>query len=118
MSNLFSLDLVDILVFDFDGVLTDNFVYVSEDGSEAVKCSRADGLAFEALRLLGKKIFILSSESNGVDERRAHKLGVPVIIGVRQKEEVLRALVRDEGVRLESTMFIGNDLNDYGLFSA
>ena len=57
---------IDALIFDFDGVLTDNKVYVNQDGMESVCCSRADGLAFDALRKLKIPVFILSTESNPV----------------------------------------------------
>ena len=37
---------IRLVAFDFDGVFTDNMVYVLEDGSEAVRCYRGDGLAY------------------------------------------------------------------------
>ena len=60
------IDDLDAIVFDFDGVLTDNFVYCNSDGKEYVRCSRSDGLGFDALRKLGVKCLILSTESNSV----------------------------------------------------
>ena len=42
---------VDLVVFDFDGVLTDNRVLVMQDGQEAVFCNRADGKFCETLRI-------------------------------------------------------------------
>ena len=42
-----NLDQIDAFVFDFDGVLTNNLVYLDSNGKETVACSRADGLAFE-----------------------------------------------------------------------
>jgi len=38
------------IVFDFDGVFTDNKVWVDRDGRESVRCDRADGLALDFLR--------------------------------------------------------------------
>ena len=38
---------IDVIVFDFDGVLTNNLVYIDQSGIETVRCSRADGIAFE-----------------------------------------------------------------------
>ena len=46
------LDDIDAIVFDFDGVLTNNIVYVDQNGKETVSCSRADGLAFDVLHKL------------------------------------------------------------------
>ena len=57
-----SLDQIDALVFDFDGVLTDNTVFLDEDGREWVRCNRGDGLAFNELQELGVKSYIISAE--------------------------------------------------------
>jgi 3-deoxy-D-manno-octulosonate 8-phosphate phosphatase (KDO 8-P phosphatase) len=38
-----------LVVFDFDGVLTDNRVLVLDNGQEAVFCNRSDGMAIGAL---------------------------------------------------------------------
>ena len=34
---------IDLMVYDFDGVMTDNRVIVFQDGTEAVIANRADG---------------------------------------------------------------------------
>lgn len=106
------LDNLDAIVFDFDGVLTDNFVYVDQSGNESVRCSRADGLAFDVLHKLEKKAVILSTEANPVVTARAQKLRVPVIQGVRSKPEALIKLAKDLGVNLAKVLYVGNDLND------
>ena len=80
---------IDAFVFDFDGVLTDNRVYVNQDGKESVCCNRSDGLAFEALRKLKIPTFILSTESNPVVVARANKLKVPVLKGIKDKRKTL-----------------------------
>jgi len=41
-----NIDNIDAIVFDFDGVLTDNFVYLNQEGVELVASKRTDGLAF------------------------------------------------------------------------
>ena len=56
------INSLDAIIFDFDGVLTDNKVYVFQDGKEAVKCNRADGLGFDILRENKLPVFILSTE--------------------------------------------------------
>tara|TARA_B100000787_G_C16180879_1_gene291749 strand:+ start:689 stop:1189 length:501 start_codon:yes stop_codon:yes gene_type:complete len=107
------LDNVDVLVFDFDGVLTNNFVYLDQNGLESVKCSRADGLAFDVLRKLQKPTYILSTEKNQVVTARAKKLRVPVLQGVSNKSEALKELIEKEGFDLQNILYVGNDLNDY-----
>jgi len=106
------LSELEALIFDFDGVLTDNRVYVNEHGDEFVACHRGDGLAFRALNNIGIKIFIISSEKNKVVTARATKLGVEVIQGVSEKTDVINSLVSKENIELDKVLYTGNDLND------
>ena len=59
------LDLV-LVVFDFDGVFTDNAVYVFQDGTEAVRCSRGDGIGLRELERVGLTPIILAIPAFGV----------------------------------------------------
>ena len=106
-------DEVKLLVFDFDGVLTDNLVYLNQHKDEWVSCSRADGLAFDVLHKLKKRVYILSTEQNPVVAARANKLKVPVLQGVSDKVRILKDLVDKEGFDLADVLYVGNDLNDY-----
>jgi 3-deoxy-D-manno-octulosonate 8-phosphate phosphatase (KDO 8-P phosphatase) len=108
-----SINNIDVFVFDFDGVLTNNLVQIDEHGNESVSCSRADGLAFEVLRKLGKTTYILSTEKNKVVTARSKKLKTPVLQGVSGKSETLRELAKREDFDLKNVLYIGNDLNDY-----
>lgn len=103
---------VSLLVFDFDGVLTDNRVLVLEDGREAVLCNRADGLAFDMFRAAGVRVMIMSTERNPVVAARAAKLRVPVLQSVGDKGRTLMQLCREDGVDPARVAFVGNDVND------
>ena len=107
------LDDIDALVFDFDGVLTNNLVYLNQDGLESVACSRADGLAFDVLRKLKKPAFILSTEKSPVVAMRAKKLKIPAIQGVLDKVEAIKELADNKNYDLKNILYVGNDLNDY-----
>ena len=52
---------IKLVVFDFDGVFTDNRVLVWEDGSEGVFCSRADGFGLEKLKKIGVQLLVIST---------------------------------------------------------
>jgi len=110
---LFDLDKISVFIFDFDGVLTDNIVFIDQNGIESVACSRADGLAFDILHRLKKKSYILSTEKNQVVEARAKKLKIPVIQGINNKVNALKELKKEEGINFKSALYMGNDLNDY-----
>ena len=114
MKNL-HIDEVDTIVIDFDGVLTDNSVYLNDSGQEWVKCSRADGLAFDALRKLNKTVFILSSETNKVVSYRAKKLRVKVIQSIDNKLDAVGLITNQGSISLDRILYIGNDLNDLNI---
>ena len=100
------------LFLDFDGVLTDNFVYVNDKGEEMVRCSRSDGIGIQKLQAKGVIVTILSTEKNPVVKHRADKLGIGCIQGVSDK---LQALKEMDAMDLSKTAFMGNDLNDLSI---
>jgi YrbI family 3-deoxy-D-manno-octulosonate 8-phosphate phosphatase len=108
---------IEAFIFDFDGVLTNNKVYIDASGNEIVCCSRADGLAFDVLNKMNKTAFILSTESNPVVKARAEKLKVRAIQGISDKVSALKELSKQESFDLSRTVFVGNDLNDYQMMS-
>ena len=108
-----SLKDIEVFIFDFDGVLTNNLVHLDSQGNEWVSCSRADGLAFDALRKLNQTVYILSTEKNLVVTARATKLQIPVIQGVVDKSNSIKELADRENFNLDKVLYLGNDLNDY-----
>tara|TARA_X000000950_G_C13602639_1_gene532016 strand:- start:53 stop:547 length:495 start_codon:yes stop_codon:yes gene_type:complete len=113
MSSKILIDKIDLFLFDFDGVLTDNNVYVDETGIESVKCNRSDGLGFQALQKLSKLIYIVSTETNPVVSVRAKKLNVNIMQGVVNKLEAMNLIIKKHKIDKKKVIFIGNDLNDY-----
>lgn len=107
-----NLQTVKLVIFDFDGVFTDNSVYISQDGIESVKCHRSDGLGISKLKSLKIPTYIISTESNIVVSVRAKKLKIPVFQNIKDKSESVKILCKDLGIKLENTMFVGNDIND------
>ena len=101
-----------MIVFDFDGVMTDNRVYVFEDGREAVVCNRSDGLGVNMLKALGFEMLILSTETNPVVARRADKLKLPYLHGIGDKGSALRQIAAGRGITTSDVAMVGNDIND------
>ena len=100
------------LVFDFDGVFTDNKVITFEDGREAVLCDRRDSLGLNQLKRRGLPMMILSTETNSVVGARGRKLDIPVEGGCADKAAFLDQLLKDKGIAPGSVVYMGNDLND------
>ena len=104
---------IELIVFDFDGVMTDNTVYLDQNGVESVRVSRADGYGIQILKNLGYRILILSSERNPVVTARANKLNIDVIQGCKDKVTSLNEFLRKNRLLLDNTLYVGNDMNDF-----
>ena len=103
---------IRLVAFDFDGVFTDNMVYVFEDGSEAVRCSRSDGMGLQNLERAGISTVIISTEPNPVVSARARKLKIRCIQNCSDKRATLQEITRELKIRIDETAFVGNDIND------
>ena len=101
-----------MVVFDFDGVFTDNAVYVDQNGVESVRCWRGDGLGLDLLRQRNIELAVISTETNTVVEARCKKLKIRCISGVEDKAKSLRALCEETNIDPQSVCFLGNDRND------
>ena len=112
------LKSVRLVAFDFDGVFTDNRVYVFEDGREAVACSRSDGPGLRKLDRLGIHYVVISTETNPVVSQRCRKLDIRCFQGVEDKLSVLTHVAAELSVPLSRTAFVGNDVNDLDCLKA
>jgi YrbI family 3-deoxy-D-manno-octulosonate 8-phosphate phosphatase len=106
------LERVRFAVFDFDGVFTDNRVWVNERGEEMLAFTRSDGLGLRRLDEVGVRYLIVSTEPNPIVGARARKLGAECVQGVDDKLSVVRERTGAAGVELEQAAYVGNDIND------
>lgn len=102
----------ELLVYDFDGVMTDNRVLLLHDGTEAVLVNRADGWGIDQLRKAGFRQIILSTETNPIVSIRAKKLQIEVFQGSGDKARDLMAYCRNWDITLNNVLYVGNDVND------
>ncbi len=109
---------IRLIAFDFDGVFTDNTVYVFEDGREAVRCCRADGLGLARLTALKIEPIIISAEVNPVVQARGRKLGVECFTGCDDKRATLQAQLDERDLEMSQAAFVGNDVNDLACLEA
>jgi len=103
---------IRLVAFDFDGVFTDNMVYVFEDGFEAVRCTRSDGIGLQKLKRAGIKTVIISTEANPVVSARARKLKMECVQDCQDKRTVLEEIAGNMDITLDEVAFVGNDIND------
>jgi len=109
---------IELIICDFDGVLTDNRVWTDQDGNESIAAYRSDSLRINELRAMGMEIMIISSEPNTVVATRAKKMGVEAIhdVGIQEKGRVMREVLKQKNIKSENVIYIGNDLNDLPCF--
>jgi N-acylneuraminate cytidylyltransferase len=112
-------DRIDLLAMDFDGVLTDNRVWVDENGREMVAAYRSDSLSMSELKQAGIQIMILSSEANPVVALRAKKMGIEAVQGVKihEKGAVLQEWLARRKIDPAHVVYVGNDVNDLPCFN-
>jgi YrbI family 3-deoxy-D-manno-octulosonate 8-phosphate phosphatase len=103
---------VSLVVFDFDGVMTDNHVWVHQSGAEAVRCHRGDGLGIAHLKKAGFEVIVLSTETNPVVTARCRKLKIEAIQDCDDKLAALQQLARGRSLSPGQIAYVGNDLND------
>jgi YrbI family 3-deoxy-D-manno-octulosonate 8-phosphate phosphatase len=111
-SQLENFRKIRLVAFDFDGVFTDNMVYVLQDGTEAVRCNRGDGIGLQKLTKLGLETVIISTESNPVVSARADKLKIRCLQDCQDKQATLENVAQELSISLDEVAFIGNDVND------
>ncbi len=108
---------ISLVALDFDGVLTDNRVWVDEEGNERVASSRGDSMGLWLVRRsLPIEFIVISTETNPVVSARCKKLGLEVHQGIANKVEVLQEVLKQKNIPAEETVFVGNDVNDLGCF--
>ena len=103
-----------VIFTDFDGCLTDDRVWLNQDGEEFVAANRKDGLAVQRLKKLGIQVIIASTETNKVVLARGNKIGVEVLQGLADKAEAIDKYLKENKLFWKDIWYVGNDVNDLG----
>lgn len=104
---------IKMVITDFDGVVTDNCVYIANDFTMSRKLNFKDIMAFSILRKNGYKIGIISGEQNAAIETLAKKFQIEEIHqNIRIKIDVLKDIVERYNLSKEEFLYIGDDIND------
>ena len=85
---------IKMVITDFDGIITDNCVYINEDFSTSRKLNFKDIMAFALLKRNDYKIGIISGEANSSIEYLAKTFSVEEVHQkIRIKIDVLKGNV-------------------------
>jgi N-acylneuraminate cytidylyltransferase len=113
-SKLSNTKIPKIIFTDFDGCLTDDRVWLNQEGEEFVAANRKDGLAVKRLKNFGIEVVIASTETNKVVLARGNKMGVEVLQGLADKAEAIEQYLKQKNLSWDDVWYIGNDVNDLG----
>lgn len=106
-------DSIKFVITDFDGIVTDNCVYINSDGEMSRKLNFRDVMAFAILRKNGYKIGIISGEKNSAIDIIAKKFDVEEVHqNIRIKIDVLKSIIEKYNLKEDEFVYIGDDIND------
>ena len=105
---------IKMVITDFDGIVTDNCVYVDEEGKMSRKLNFKDVMAFSILRKNGYMMSIISGEKNAAIDILKEKFQIEEVHqGIRKKLDVLDNIIKKYALTDEEFVYIGDDVNDY-----
>jgi len=104
---------VKMIITDFDGIVTDNCVYVDENCNMTRKLNFKDIMAFSILKKRGYKVAIISGEASSAIELIKNKFDINEIHqNIRIKVDVLKSIVEKYNLAEGEYLYIGDDIND------
>ena len=111
--------MIELLVLDVDGCLTNGGISYTQSGDELKTFNVKDGLAIASWIKMGKKVAIITGRNSAIVETRAKELGVTHLHqGIKDKKRLLAQILKEENLNFENVAAIGDDLNDYHLLDA
>lgn len=109
--------MIELVLLDVDGTLSDGKIYYSDKGEEYKVFDVKDGLGLRVWGKVGKKSAIITGRNSCIVERRAKELGITeIFMGVENKAEVVLKLKEKYSLSKEQIACIGDDCNDLPMF--
>jgi 3-deoxy-D-manno-octulosonate 8-phosphate phosphatase (KDO 8-P phosphatase) len=104
---------IKTFIFDYDGVFTNNTIWLFEDGSQVRTGNTQDGFAIKRLVEEGYNVAILSGANSEGIRKRMEYLGVKdIFLGVSDKLSVFSDYINEKGVEAKDVLYMGDDIPD------
>ena len=114
MGNLKLPDTIKMVITDFDGVVTDNCVFIGDDYSMSRRLNFKDVMGFSILKKKDYKIGIKKKKKNAAIELLARKFLIDEVHqDIRLKINVLQSIIEKYGFTQNEYVYIGDDVNDF-----
>jgi len=106
--------MIELLVLDVDGCLTDGKITYDSNLVETKSFSVKDGLAIATWIKMGKNVAIITGRNSTIVQKRADELKIKYLFqGIKNKLSTLDKLLKDLNLEYKNIAVIGDDLNDY-----
>lgn len=113
MPNLVIPKTVKMVISDFDGVMTDNCIYITDDLKISRKINFKDVMAVSLLRKAGIELAFISGETNPIMTLLVQRFDIKEIHhNIRIKIDVLKSIVERHNLKKDEFLYIGDDIND------
>ncbi len=110
--------MIDIIILDIDGTLTDGKLYFTNSGEEIKAFNVKDGLGITQAIKLGKKFIAITGRKSKIVENRCLELGFSDIYqGVKDKSSLLETILKNYNTTLEKIAYMGDDINDLSIMN-
>ena len=107
--------LIQLVIFDVDGVLTDGRLYFNDAGQETKAFHSRDGLGMRMLMDHGIQAAILTGRQSELVLHRARNLQMDLNLvyqGYRDKRPAFNALLQHTRLKPEQIAYVGDDIVD------
>ncbi|WGF92303.1 KdsC family phosphatase [Aequorivita marisscotiae] len=108
------LNHITTFIFDIDGVLTDGTIQVNTQGEMFRTMNIKDGYGLKTAVEQGYNVCIISGGTNEGVRIRLQNLGIKdIFLGAHQKTEILETYLKNNNIKRENTLYMGDDLPDF-----
>jgi 3-deoxy-D-manno-octulosonate 8-phosphate phosphatase (KDO 8-P phosphatase) len=114
MSNYKSLlSKITTFIFDYDGVMTEGVIIITNEGEPLRTANVKDGYALQLIQKLGYNVAVISGGYSLSMEKRFEALGIKdVFLGVSDKMVVFEKYVNQKQLLNENILYMGDDIPD------
>ncbi len=107
---------INTFIFDVDGVLTDGYLLITEEGEMLRRMNVLDGYAMKRATTEGYNIFIITGGTSKGVVKRLERLGIrEVHYGINNKLEVFNRLIEQYNLDEGKVLYMGDDVADYSV---
>lgn len=104
---------VELLILDVDGVLTDNSLYLDDEGNESKKFNVQDGMGIWLVHKAGIEVALISGRHSKATGYRAFQLGIKhLYLGEPDKIKAYEKIKRTLNLEDKQIAYMGDDVLD------